>query len=89
MSDIAALIAKANAQEAAKWAAAGVLRVLRVQDSGLGTKYVLKGDGYKWVMTKKSYSDFESVFEYARSEANGDMSINTAWVQRETLVYGY
>lgn len=89
MSDIAALIAEANAQEAAKWAASSVLRVLRVEDSGAGTKYVLKGDGVRWVMTKKTYSDLVSVFEYARSESNSGVTIEMVWAQRETLIYGY
>lgn len=68
-----------------RWAA---YKLVQTEDLGTGTKYVLKSDGTRWLMIRKTYTDTASLLAYAGSGNNPAQTLSGAWAARAGLVYG-
>ncbi len=68
-----------------KWAA---YKLVKAEDLGAGTKYILKSDGANWLLIRKTYSDTASDFSYATPALNSSIaSLTAAWSSRASLSY--
>ncbi len=68
-----------------RWAAC---KIVCTEDFGLGTKYILKSDGVKWLLIRKTYTDTATTMEYAGIGNNSGVTFDSAWAQRESLNFG-
>lgn len=69
-----------------KWAA---YKLVQTEDLGAGIKHILKSDGTKWLLIRKTYTDTTTALTFAGPGNNDGVTLATAWGQRNTLTYGY
>ena len=64
-------------------------KLVNSEDLGAGVKYILKANGSRWQMIRKTYTDTSNVMAYASQTNNPSVTTEAAaWAARATLVYG-
>lgn len=63
-------------------------KLVQSEDLGLGEKFILKSDGVRWLMVKKTYADTGSALTYAGPGNNPTITLAQVWGLRTSLLYG-
>jgi hypothetical protein len=63
-------------------------KLVQSEDLGLGEKFILKSDGVRWLMIKKTYTDTGSALTYAGPGNNPTFTLAQVWGLRASLIYG-